>query len=103
MPFAVRADITYLEQDFSVVLPIKDPGPWPGEQRIDFVVQNKKLTPIQASNAVLKISQSPNRNRNAVVYALRKLTGQSPVDNSYRNWKKIVTDRQDHAGGSDSK
>ena len=103
VPFAVRADITYLEQDFSVVLPIKDPGPWPGEQRIDFVVQNKKLTPIQASNAVLKISQSPNRNRNAVVYALRKLTGQSPVDNSYRNWKKIVTDRQDHAGGSDSK
>ncbi len=94
VPFAVRADITYLEQDFSVVLPVDDPGPWPREQRIDFVVQEKRLSPAEAKQAARRIIQSPNRNRNAVIFALRQLTGETPADNSSNSWRSILAGRQ---------
>jgi hypothetical protein len=41
-PFSVRADITYLRQDFSVGLPVEDHGPWPDHQRFDFVVRTRR-------------------------------------------------------------
>ena len=91
--FAVRADITYLEQDFSVVRPVENPGPWPNEQRFDYVVQQKKLTPKEAKQIARQISQTPNRNRNAIIFALRKLTGETPVDNSSINWRNIMATR----------
>ena len=93
VPYAVRADITYLEQDFSVVQPVSDPGPWPRDQRFDYVVQNRKVSQAEASSAAQRLSQSPNRNRNAIIYALRELTGEKPVDNSSDSWKKIMSDR----------
>ena len=37
----VRADVTYLKQDFSVQLPVANPGQWPAEQRYDFVVRER--------------------------------------------------------------
>ena len=91
--FAVRADITYLEQDFSVVRPVQDPGPWPSEQRFDYVVQKKKLTLNEAEQIARQISEMPNRNRNAVIFALRELTGETPTDNSSNNWRKIMAAR----------
>ena len=93
VPYAVRADITYLEQDFSVVQPVSNPGPWPHEQRFDYVVQNRKLSADEASNLAVGLSQAPNQNRNAIIFALRELTGEKPVDNSSANWKKIMSDR----------
>src|SRR6185369_1479841 len=35
----VRADVTYLRQDFSLTLPVQNPGPWPNQQRFDFFVR----------------------------------------------------------------
>jgi hypothetical protein len=35
----VRADVTYLRQDFSLTLPVQNPGPWPNAQRYDFFVR----------------------------------------------------------------
>ena len=32
----VRADVTYLRQDFSVYQPVANPGPWPAYQRYDY-------------------------------------------------------------------
>ena len=93
VPFAVRADITYLEQDFSVVQPVANPGPWPRDQRFDYVVRSKKVTPAQAASTAQRISQTPNRYRNAIIFALRQLTGEEPADNSSSNWKKIMSSR----------
>jgi len=90
VPFAVRADITYLEQDFSVVRPVEGSGPWPSAQRFDYVVQKKKLTLKEAEQAARQINQTPNRNRNAVIFALRELTGEAPADNSSNNWRNIM-------------
>ena len=92
--FAVRADITYLEQDFSVVQSVENSGPWPRTQRFDYVVQNRKLTEAEATRVVERISQIPNRNRNAIIFALQELTGETPEDNSSQNWRAI-TDRDD--------
>lgn len=40
----VRADITYLRQDFSLMQKVSDPGPWPTEQRFDFLVRTRWLS-----------------------------------------------------------
>ncbi len=37
----VRADVTYLRQDFSVVQPVDKPGPWPHSQRYDYLVRTR--------------------------------------------------------------
>ena len=95
VPYAVRADVTYLEQDFSLVQPVKNSGPWPRDQRFDYVVQKKRLTPVEAEGVARRISQSPNRNRNAIIFALRELTGQTPADNSSSHWRAITASWDD--------
>jgi hypothetical protein len=35
----VRADVTFLRQDFSVTQPVTRHGPWPAEQRFDYLVR----------------------------------------------------------------
>src|SRR5262249_38226803 len=40
----VRADATYLKQDFSVYQPVAEPGPWPQMQRYDYVVRRRPVT-----------------------------------------------------------
>ncbi|MDB2686622.1 hypothetical protein N9Y42_05375, partial [Mariniblastus sp.] len=102
----VRADIIYLRQDFSVLQPVKNNGPWPKEQRFDYLVQNKKLNKKVAKQAIKAITNEPNLNREAIVYALRELTDQQPADDSYKTWLAIVKKRkarvnQDEAGKLD--
>ena len=40
----VRADVVYLRQDFSVMLPVEDHGKWPQQQRFDFFVRTRLAT-----------------------------------------------------------
>jgi hypothetical protein len=75
----VRADITYLRQDFSEVLPVENPGRWPKVQRFDFVVRTRKLTEGDSTtwpppNGPTDIQQigAPRR---ATILALQQLTG----------------------------
>ena len=44
----VRVDVTYLRQDFSVKLPVADPGPWPEMQRFDFLVRTRPVSELEA-------------------------------------------------------
>jgi HEAT repeat protein len=46
----VRIDVTYLRQDFSVVLPVYDSSAWRVMQRFDFVERRRVLTPDEASD-----------------------------------------------------
>ena len=39
----VRLDMTYLRQDFSVMMPVSDARPWPEMQRFDFLVRTRVL------------------------------------------------------------
>jgi hypothetical protein len=72
---AVRADITYLRQDFSIMLPVADHGHWPKMQRFDFLVRNRVLTDAELTAWQQHGSASPlSAHRQAVLSALRRLT-----------------------------
>jgi hypothetical protein len=71
----VRADVTYLRQDFSLTLPVENPGRWPGRQRYDFFVRTRPATPDDPPAA--PGTDSPQRR--LVLKTLRTLTGQNFV------------------------
>jgi hypothetical protein len=89
----VRADITYLRQDFSMVLPVADAGPWPGMQRFDFVIRTRVLSESEVkAHEQQKRAPGPDDispHRQAVLSALRALTGLD-AGVSAAEWGKAV-------------
>lgn len=83
----VRADITYLHQDFSVTLLDKGVAPWPREQRYDFVTRLRTVSPGEAANLPALAAEYPQRD--AVLYALRGLTGKDGGNSSTR-WRELL-------------
>jgi hypothetical protein len=72
----VRADVTYLQQDFSVMQPVADAKPWPAVQRFDYLVRQRPLTATEAAQwAEAKTAPKSYPQREAVLFALRELTG----------------------------
>jgi len=72
-PF-VRADITYLRQDFSVVQEVDKPGKWPQMQRFDFLVRQRPEKPEEAYHRVQRTAAGNYPQRQAVLFALRELS-----------------------------
>jgi hypothetical protein len=76
----VRADVTYLRQDFSVLQPAKNHGAWPEQQRFDFVVRTRPLT--AAERTAWEKRRAPNErrpmslHRRALLYAVAELSRQ---------------------------
>jgi hypothetical protein len=71
----IRADVTYLRQDFSVMQPVDEPGAWPGYQRYDYVVHTRQLSAQEAHRLHLTVlDESRSGQREAVLFALRELT-----------------------------
>ena len=88
----VRADVTYLTQDFSVVQPVKAPGLWPASQRFDYMVYKR---PMSKKESQRKVEKDLNKvHREAIVFALQSLTGETPEDDSWENWSRIANDRK---------
>jgi hypothetical protein len=83
----VHADETYLRQDFSTMMPVADPGPWPKMQRFDFIVRTRVLTPSQqAELAEKKASDPPTPHRRAALLALTRLTS-AYLGPEARDWR----------------
>ncbi len=75
----VRVDVTYLRPDFSVVQPVLlAPKKWPKNQRFDFLVRNVALDKKQAEEFTTRLTQAGAPYREAVLSALRSLTGLDP-------------------------
>ena len=85
-----RADVTYMRQDFSVVQEVVNAKPWPKHQRFDYVVQQRKLTKQQYDELIGQQTADSNTYEQAIVFALRMLTGETPADNSYETWNAIA-------------
>jgi hypothetical protein len=83
----VRADITYLRQDFSLTFPTKDTGPWPREQRFDFVTRLRPAKSYEIDELRAPLTGYPQRD--AVLYALRGITGKDGGDSSAR-WRELL-------------
>lgn len=73
----VRADTTYLRQDFSALLPVASAHPWPDVQRFDFLVRTRALTEQEAKDFNDRTrSDASSPQHDAALAALRELTGQ---------------------------
>jgi hypothetical protein len=84
----VRADTTFLRQDFSINLPVKAAAPWPDEQRFDFVTRVRQLKPEEAE-IIAAEAKSDYPQRDAVRYALRGLTGKDGGETS-ESWRTLL-------------
>lgn len=82
-----RADMTFMRQDFSVNLPMIAAAPWPNEQRYDFVTRVRPAKPEEMVETTSKPGNYPQRD--AVLYALRGLTGKDGGDSSDQ-WRKSL-------------
>lgn len=72
----VRFDVTYLRQDFSMKLPVKDADPWPEMQRYDFLVRTREVTNQEAAAyRELLQPEALSPYHRAALAALRELTG----------------------------
>jgi hypothetical protein len=89
----VRADVTYLKQDFSALQPVPDAGAWPRLQRFDYLVRRRefsadeaaRLAPARAAHG--KAPTYPQRE--AVLWALRQLTGED-VGGRSEDWYRLL-------------
>src|SRR5262249_44339693 len=74
---SVRADVTYLRQDFSLLQEVPEAAPWPARQRFDFLVRERVLTEEegQAYQAAFGGPEERSPYRQAARSALRELTG----------------------------
>jgi hypothetical protein len=77
-----RPDITYLQQDFSWMLPVANSGPWPALQRFDFVVRSR---PVEESDQRKSAELSPQRK--AAIRALRAISGKDFGEGA-DDWRK---------------
>ncbi|WP_020468390.1 HEAT repeat domain-containing protein [Zavarzinella formosa] len=117
----VRADVTYIRQDFSVVQPVPDPVKWPGQQRFDYFIRTRPWTKNEVLRSATpredidakrepvdsekKIGLGKNTEaerypeRGALLFALRKLTKQD-LGKTYEAWAAVV--KPERRPGEDS-
>jgi hypothetical protein len=69
----VRADVTYLKQDFSVIQPVDSPSQWPVMQRFDYVVRKRPATSDEMKQVRSDTKSADYPQREAVQFALRVL------------------------------
>jgi hypothetical protein len=89
---AVRADITYLRQDFSLLEPVANAAPWPVFQRFDYIVRKRELTDAEIKERVSRVFDERAFNyphRDAVLFALRELTGED-AGTSSAAWRLLL-------------
>jgi HEAT repeat protein len=84
----VRADVTYLRQDFSVVQPVADSGVWPSQQRFDYLVRMRP--PMAREMELFRDKKASDKGpREVLLFALRELTGKD-LGLTSKEWKKVV-------------
>jgi len=86
----VRADITYLQQDFSVPLVVANHGHWPEVQRFDFMVRERPA--LVWDMPTPSPDRAPSEQHKAVFFVLRELTGQDPGPTA-EDWKRLFLKR----------
>jgi hypothetical protein len=89
----VRADTTYLRQDFSVMMPVENAAPWPDMQRFDFLVRTRTVEGKELAALQERIQQRPagflSENHKAALYVLRELTGRDAAPNAAA-WHQVL-------------
>lgn len=90
----VRVDVTYLRQDFSLMLPVADHGVWPEMQRFDFLVRHRRLTDQEAQAFRQTLHKAGGSPYHQVAHqALCQLTGQNAEPTSAA-WRRVLSSQQ---------
>jgi len=94
----VRADITFLRQDFSVVQPVAKPGKWPGNQRFDYFLRKRPVTPLELKQftKLEKEKKIPEtfQQKEAILFALRGLT-RADNGSTFEAWERFIEKKKD--------
>jgi hypothetical protein len=86
----VRADVTYLRQDFSRMQKVQNAAPCPEMQRFDFLVRTRILTDAEAKAYQAELAkQKTSPYRHAAQTALRALTGRD-AEPTAAAWRKVL-------------
>jgi hypothetical protein len=85
----VRADVTYLRQDFSVMQRVPDAAPWPELQRFDFLVRTRVVTEQEAIVYRAEFVGQVNPYHEAALDALRELTGRD-AGTTAQEWRAAL-------------
>jgi hypothetical protein len=90
----VRADVTYLRQDFSRMQKVPDAAPWPEMQRFDFLVRTRILTEAEAKRYQGEFAKMEKSSpyRQAALNALRALTGLD-AEPTAAAWRKALAQK----------
>jgi hypothetical protein len=88
----VRADITYLRQDFSVTQRVEKSSPWPEYQRFDYLVRRRSLSESEVASIVSTGRTDEYPQRGAVLFALRELTGSDAGEHA-SDWSRLLQGR----------
>lgn len=95
----VRADTTYLRQDFSMMMPVANHGAWPEMQRFDFIVRNRVVEGAELKALQAKMKERPAdfvaEQQRAAIDALRRLTGRDAGANGAAWMNAIRVNRGD--------
>lgn len=90
---AVRFDVTYLRQDFSVFQPVANAQPWPEMQRYDFLVRTREVTELEAVAYKNQLAPAEpgqlSPYQRATVKALRELTGHDAPP-TVDAWRRVL-------------
>lgn len=89
----VRADTTFLRQDFSLVQPVANPGKWPGQQRFDYMLR-ERLANAKEINLLQTLRKENKQNdpypqRDAVLFALREIIGKDAGSHP-EDWLRLL-------------
>ncbi len=85
----VRADVTYLRQDFSVMQPVVNPGAWPDYQRFDYLIRLRRPKSSEYETADRADRPLGDEPRAAVLFALRELTGRD-AGSTAAGWQAVL-------------
>jgi len=86
----VRVDMTYLRQDFSMMMKVEDAKPWPEMQRFDFFVRTRNVTATEAAVYAKQLAKVTPPNHAAAQYALRELVGRAPEETTSEGWRRLL-------------
>lgn len=86
----VRIDITYLRQDFSLMLPVKHATPWPPVQRFDYFVRTRAITAEESATQTQHLAKHRAPSHVSATIALSELAGRAPVDRTPQAWRRLL-------------
>jgi hypothetical protein len=86
----VRADVTFLRPDFSLLQKVPDADPWPERQRFDFLVRTRALRGAEATRLQEELAKAGQPYREAALAALRRLTG-ADAGSTPKAWRELLT------------